>query len=119
MSTVNRKDGQMTTAAGSWVAAHAEQPPAALRARLDGVLGSDSVGADDAVATALLQAGQALLASILRSGSTQRDAALDLLTADALVTYAFEAAADDPASLDGRAADAMRAIAAVVDARSR
>ncbi len=109
----------MRTPAGAWVAAHAEQPPNALRARLDGVLGTETASADAEVAPALLHAGQALLATILRAGSTQRDAALDLLTADALVTYAFEAAADDPAQLDQRAADAMRAIAAVVDARSR
>jgi hypothetical protein len=109
----------MTTAAGAWVAAHAEQPPAALRTRLDGVLATDAVRAEPAVAAALLHAGRELLATILGSGSTQRDAALDLLTADALVTYAFEAAADEPALLDERAADAMRAIAAVVDARSR
>ncbi len=107
----------MTTPAGAWVAAHAEQPPAALRARLDGILNAERPGAGDAVAPALLAAGEELLATILRSGSTQRDAALDLLTADALVTYAFEAAAEDSSSLDARAAAAMRAIAAVVDAR--
>ncbi len=109
----------MATPAGEWVAAHAEQPPAALRARLDCILNVEDARPDVAVAPALLDAGQALLASIIGSGSTQRDAALDLLTADALVTYAFEAAADDPSTLDARAADAMRAIAAVVDARSR
>lgn len=109
----------MTTPAGAWVAAHAEQPPAALRARLDGIL---NVGGGDRhapVADALLGAGESLLSTILGSGSTQRDAALDLLTADALVTYAFEAAADDPATLDARAAAAMRAISAVVDAHAR
>jgi hypothetical protein len=109
----------MRTTAGQWVAAHAEQPPVALRARLDAILNSESADAATAVAPALLDAGQALLATILGSGSTQREAALDLLTADALVTYAFEAAADDPATIDMRAADAMRAIASVVDARSR
>lgn len=108
----------MTTPAGKWVAAHAEQPPAALRARLDGILNTETAGIDQSVSPALLQAGQSLLSTILVSGSTQRDAALDLLTADALVTYAFEAAADEPAALDARAADAMRAIAALVDARS-
>ncbi len=105
----------MTTPAGQWVAAHAAQPPAALRARLDAILDDDSVVAGGAVAPALLDAGRGLLASILQHGSTQRDAALDLLTADALVTYAFEAAAEDPATLDARAAAAMRAIAGVVD----
>lgn len=109
----------MTTPAGAWVAAHAEQPPAALRSRLDAILGADGSAARAPVAPALLEAGEALLATILRAGSTQRDAALDLLTADALVTYAFEAAADEPETLDARAAAAMRAIAAVVDASPR
>ena len=108
----------MPTPAGQWVAAHAEQPPAALRARLDAILNEESADRGTPVAPALLEAGQGLLATILGSGSVQRDAALDLLTADALITYAFEAAADDPSSLDARAAQAMRAIAAVVDARS-
>ena len=108
----------MTTPAGDWVAAHAEQPPAALRARLDAILNMESANADTPVAAALLDAGQTLLSSILVSGSTTREAALDLLTADALVTYAFEAAADEPELLDARAAAAMRAIAALVDARA-
>jgi hypothetical protein len=108
----------MPTPAGQWVAAHAEQPPAALRARLDAILNVESADRDTPVAPALLDAGQELLATILGSGSVHRDAALDLLTADALITYAFEAAADDPSSLDARAAQAMRAIAAVVDARA-
>ena len=109
----------MGTPAGDWVAAHAEQPPVALRARLDAILSSGGADGDVPVAPALLDAGRQLLSTILGSGSTQRDAALDLLTADALVTYAFEAAADDPSTLDARAADAMRAISAVVDARTR
>jgi hypothetical protein len=109
----------MAKTAGEWVAAHAAQPPVALRARLDGILATDPAsGETTMVPAALMAAGQELLATILASGSTQRDAALDLLTADALVTYAFEAAADDPATLDARAADAMRAMAAVVDAQA-
>ncbi len=109
----------VSTPAGQWVAAHAEQPPAALRARLDAILNADGEPTDAAVSPALLDAGHALLSTILGSGSTQRDAALDLLTADALVTYAFEAAADDPAAIDARAAAAMRAISDVVDGRTR
>ena len=109
----------MSTRAGDWVGAHTEQPPAALRARLDAILNAEGMPANAAVSAALLDAGHALLSTILGSGSTQRDAALDLLTADALVTYAFEAAADDPDAIDARAAAAMRAIADVVDGRSR
>jgi hypothetical protein len=108
----------MLTPAGAWVVSHSEQPPSALRAKLDTILrDASSTPAGAPVADALLAAGQQLLASILASGSTQRNAALDLLTADALVTYAFEAAAADPSTLDAKAAIAMRAIAAVVDDR--
>jgi predicted RNA-binding Zn ribbon-like protein len=108
----------MTTPAGAWVAAHGEQPPRALRERLDAILNVESADAAMPVAPALFEAGRTLLSNILVNGSTQRSAALDLLTADALVTYAFEAAADAPAQLDARAAEAMRAISALVDART-
>lgn len=108
----------MTTPAGAWVAAHAEQPPHALRERLDAMLNAESAEPAMPVSPALFEAGRTLLSDILVHGSTQRAAALDLLTADALVTYAFEAAADEPALLGARAADAMRAIAALVDART-
>ena len=83
-----------------WIAERPEQPPVRLRARLDEVTGVavESVPAADALAAA------------------GRDLVGSLLAADALVTYAFEAAADDPASLDARAAATMRAIAALVPA---
>jgi hypothetical protein len=48
---------------------------------------------------------------LLASGSTSRATALDLLAVDALVTYAFQAGADDPARLEERAARAMARIA--------
>lgn len=98
--------------AARWIAGRIEQPPARLRARLDEVTGQQP--ADVAAADALARAGHDLLAAQLAAGATARDAALDLLTADALVTYAFEAAADDPATLDARAAATMRLIAALV-----
>jgi hypothetical protein len=110
-------DGRRPTKAGEWIAAHAEQPPLVLRERLDVILHSDAAAAGASIPDALLDSGVHLLSEILRHGSAQRDAALDLLTADALVTYAFEAAADDPASLDARAAAAMRQISLVVDGR--
>ncbi len=111
----------MAQTAGEWVAAHAEQPPAALRARLDSILvrREDPAFAAEAVSDALVREGHTLLATILGTGSTQRDAALDLLTADALLTYAFEAAADDPETLDARASAAMRAMSALVKSHTR
>ena len=47
----------------------------------------------------------------LRSALSDRDGALDLLAADALITYAMEVAADDFASMDATAADAIQRIA--------
>jgi hypothetical protein len=65
------------------------------------------------VPEACLEAGEELLDALLASGSTSRASALDLLAIDALVTYAFQAAADDPARLEERAAQAMARIAAL------
>ncbi len=48
----------------------------------------------DISAKALADAGASILKSLDKDGCTERSAALDLLAADALFTYAFEAAAD-------------------------
>lgn len=60
-----------------------------------------------------VDAGHRLVAALLRANSTSRDSALDLLTADALVTYAFEAASASPADIERTAASAMVQIAAL------
>ena len=65
------------------------------------------------VPEACLDAGERLLDELLACGSTSRSTALDLLAVDALVTYAFQAAADEPALLDARAARALARIAAM------
>jgi hypothetical protein len=80
---------------------------------MDAVMG-DALALDlSHAAEAFLAAGERLTAELLRRGSTTRESALDLLTADALVTYAFEAAAESPADLVARATDAMTRIAAL------
>jgi hypothetical protein len=98
---------------GEWLVARTVRPPRALSARVEAVMG-------DALALELSHAPEAFLASgeriateLLRRGSTTRESALDLLTADALVTYAFEVAAESPDDLVPRAADAMMRIAAL------
>jgi hypothetical protein len=67
----------------------------------------------DDVAVTLLAAGERLVGSLLDDEATSRGSALDLLAADALVTYAFEAASERPAELSARAASAMARIAAL------
>lgn len=101
------------TTVREWLAGVTPPPPASLAARLGAVMApyGDRPVAD--VPACCLEAGEALLESILASGSTSRDTALDLLTVDALVTYAFQEAAGDTESLEARAHRAMARIAAI------
>ena len=53
------------------------------------------------------------MAAVLTDGCLTRGSALDLLAVDALVTYAFEAAADEPDKLEERTERALVTIAAL------
>jgi hypothetical protein len=101
-----------------WLDARRPAPPDALRARIRSAIG-EPLGGDAAHATeACLRAGERLVESLLRSDNTTRDSALDLLAADALVTYAFEAASERPSELGGLAHDAMIRMAALGSVRA-
>ena len=63
-----------------------------------------------------LDAAERAVARLLREQCTSRAAALDLLAADALATYAFELAADDPDRIPELAARAMARFAALAGA---
>ncbi|MDQ8158894.1 MAG: hypothetical protein P3B76_14030 [Gemmatimonadota bacterium] len=102
-----------TTTVGSWFAAIQPSPPEGLRVRLTGLLEPFAHQPVDRVPEACLEAGERLLGDLLASGSTSRETALDLLAVDALVTYAFQAAADAPDLMDRRAARALASIAAL------
>jgi hypothetical protein len=91
-----------------WLDARSPAPPAQLLDRLRAALGPALVYDAAEVSHAFVDAAETLLASLLGDGCVKRDQALDLLVVDALVTYAFEAASDDPQSLDTRAHDVMR-----------
>jgi hypothetical protein len=93
-----------------WLVHRTPVPPPALRARVDEALG-DSATATDDVAEVCLCAAERLIRELLHGECTSRESALDLLTADALVTYAFEAAGASPADLVPRASAAMRRLA--------
>jgi hypothetical protein len=66
-------------------------------------------------ADALLDAAAAAMADLLRGGCLTRSAGFDLLAVDALVTYVFEAAADDPQQLDACTGSALARIAALAE----
>jgi hypothetical protein len=92
-----------------WRDAVTPPPPATLAAAVEAHLESpDAITPDD-----YLEAAERLLAALLKDGCISRENALDLLVADALVTYAFEAASDKaPADIIDRAHRAMVRIAA-------
>lgn len=98
---------------GEWLASRTPPPPPALSARMCAALGDSLALPSTQVTEACLAAGERVASELLQNNLTTRDSALDLLAADALVTYAFEAAADAPDAVAARATDAMRRIAAL------
>jgi len=90
---------------GDWLDRHTSQAPAALRGRVReyalAASGSTPAGA-------LAAAGQSALARVL-SHPGDRSAALDLLAADALITLALQAQAEDsPERLEEFAISVLR-----------
>ena len=90
-----------------WLALRTPRPPDALEVRIRAVLGDALHEEAGHVPEIFADAGERLVAALLRSNSTSRNSALDLLTADALVTYAFEAASADPDNIQRVASSAM------------
>jgi hypothetical protein len=76
--------------AGAWLVARVPDAPAELLARM---LAAARAAPGDDVAAGLAGAAHACLARVLESDGG-RSAALDLLAADALLTHALEAAAE-------------------------
>lgn len=101
---------------GAWLQALQPPPPPALAARLADLLAPHLAEPAARVPDVCLDVGEQLLDELLSSGSTSRGTALDLLSVDALITYAFQAAADVPEELEARAAKAMACIAALPSA---
>lgn len=101
------------TTVGEWLASRAPAPPPALWARIEWALGDALTLDQRETADVCLAAGERVLGTVLREDGAARDCALDLLTADALVTYAFETEGESPADIAVRAAGAMLRIAAL------
>jgi hypothetical protein len=97
----------------AWFGQREREVPSTLAAQLRGTLAKVSRGEATQIPDRLLEAGVALVTTVATAEPMTRDHALDLLTADALITYAFEAAAEEPEQLVARADAAMHRIAAV------
>ena len=99
---------------GAWVRERPPAPPERLASRISEVLGERRDAEAESVTQSCLDAAERLLRELMTRSSAGRETALDLLTVDALVTYAFEAAADAPELLESSAAAAMVRLAATV-----
>ena len=99
----------------AWLDQRAEPAPATLHTRIVEAVRATAANDGDSLVEDSLVAGEQLLSHLLDHGCGQRSDASDLLAADALVTYAFEAASEEPShtprSIEERAAEAMRRIA--------
>ena len=96
-----------------WIRKRTPAPPPQLLARVEAMTAGAATAA--APADALVDAATSAMIMVLRDGCLTRSVALDLLAVDALVTYAFEAAADEPALLEARTQRAQARIAALAE----
>ena len=96
-----------------WLRSRTPPAPPALQARLEWALGANGGRDISSAWSVLLDAAVSLLSPLVARADAGRDCALDLLAADALVTYAFESASSDVDRLDARGLEAMRHLAAL------
>jgi hypothetical protein len=97
-----------------WLRDRQPVPPTRLAARIESAVGMERGHLVEAAAFyACLESCESLLGDLAARSAPGREAALDLLAADALATYALEAAADDPTTLETRAREAMKRLAAI------
>ena len=101
----------------SWLASRTPVPPGQLASRIEQFVATPTAGGVTGVAPVerLLDAAEGAMRAVLHDGCLTRDSALDLLAVDALVTYAFEAAADRPEDLEMLATGALARIAALAE----
>jgi len=77
---------------GDWLSHRTPAPPPELASAIRAALKARNIAGAAPTPTELLETAQSLLQKVLGTECDSRDSALDLLTADALVTYALEIA---------------------------
>lgn len=83
-----------------WLATREPAPPDALLARMLEEIEKLGIVQSDAAPRMLADAGASILELLEKDGCTDRASALDLLAADALFTYALEAAAESQSGVE-------------------
>ena len=98
-----------------WLTLRTPPPPAELAEAIRAALKARNITGAAPTPTALLETAQSLLEKVLQTDCAERESALDLLTADALVTYALEMA--NEMGREDYSAKAMQAVAGVAPPR--
>ena len=93
-----------------WLGSRQPAPPDALLARMRAEIRKLGISESDADPKALADAGTSILKTLDDVGCSERAAALDLLAADALFTYAFEAAAGSKAEVESVASYVLQKV---------
>jgi len=98
--------------AEKWLAARTPRPPANLAAALRSAVAATVADNTTPVSRRLIGAAGSLLSRVVEAGCAERSGALDLLTLDALLSYAMEAASGSAAECECAATDALDVIGA-------
>jgi hypothetical protein len=98
-----------------WLASRSPTPPGRLAARLSAAIPAGPESNSPEAPGVLITAALAVLRQTITEPSDERNraAALDLLAADALITYAVEAAAEDCESFATRTGEMISQLCAV------
>lgn len=99
---------------GEWLDSREPRPPAQLVESLRAALGPAVEQDATEAAAVFLVAAERMLRALVTSGETGREVAGDLLTIDALTTYAVESAAETLKSLPDFSEDAVTRFANIV-----
>ncbi len=86
-----------------WLLSRVPEPPPALRTRLAEIAGDVECADASSLSAALVLLAEPLLSSV----GDERSGAVDLLAADALITYAMESAAESCENFELHASHAM------------
>ena len=92
---------------GEWLERREPRPPAPLMASLTSALGPTLNDDTSEAASVFLVTAERMLRELVANGETGRPIAADLLTIDALTTYALESAAEAIQSLSAFSDEAM------------
>ena len=102
---------------GAWLASRTPPPPPLLRSRVTKALGDALERNVTETEGVCLEAAEHVLERLVDDDAATRQEAVDLLAADALVTYALEYAAEHPDDFEEHARGAVERFGRMSEAR--